>query len=167
MDGAGKDPCETWGDAIAPLARKLRVAAALPGFDARWNSVGAKAFLQILEAMAHKLDVVAPARIAELEKERDAALTRLAEVEAELARERGRGGLKRLLIFGGRCLKRSRRLGWSKLCEKREGSSCQPTGPSGLNTSSRTGRGQTSQTVRLTRTNVSVWSGQPLAQRDV
>lgn len=102
MDGAGKGPCETWGDAIAPLARKLRVAAALPGFDARWNSVGAKAFLRILEAMAHKLDVVAPARIAELEKERDAALTRLAEVEAELARarERGRGGLKRLLIFG-------------------------------------------------------------------
>jgi hypothetical protein len=88
MSRAGQG--ETWGDAIAPLARKLRVAAALPGFDARWNSVGAKAFLQILEAMAHKLDVVAPARIAELEKERDAALTRLAEVEAELAREQQR-----------------------------------------------------------------------------
>jgi len=90
MDGAGEGPSGTWGEAVAPLARKLRVAAALPGFDARWNSTGAKAFLQILEAMAHKLDVVAPARIAELEKERDAALTRLAEAEAGLARAQQR-----------------------------------------------------------------------------
>lgn len=76
---------ETWSEAVAPLARKLRVAAALPGFEARWNSVGARAFLEILEAMAHKLDVVAPARIAELERERDAACARLKEAEAALA----------------------------------------------------------------------------------
>jgi len=80
----------TWGEAIAPLARKLRVAAALPGFDARWNSAGARAFLQILEAMAHKLDVVAPARIGALREERDAALARLADTEAELATARDR-----------------------------------------------------------------------------
>lgn len=76
---------ETWSAAVEPLARKLRVAAALPGFDARWNSAGARAFLEILEAMAHKLDVVAPERIAELERERDAACARLKEAEAALA----------------------------------------------------------------------------------
>ena len=81
---------QTWGEAIAPLAQKLRVAAALPGTSASWNSTGARAFLKLLEEMAHKLDVVAPTRIDALREERDAALARLADTEAELATARDR-----------------------------------------------------------------------------
>jgi hypothetical protein len=82
----GRGPAEGgWREAIAPFAQRLRVAAALPGFEARWNSVGAKALLSVLEEMARKLDLVAPARIEELRRERDAALARLAETEAALA----------------------------------------------------------------------------------
>lgn len=82
MMGAGT---QAWREVIAPLAQRLRVAAALPGTSASWNSTGSKAFLTILEAMAHKLDVVAPEKIEELRRERDAALDRLAETEAALA----------------------------------------------------------------------------------
>lgn len=86
----------TWGEAIAPLARKLRVAAALPGFDTRWNSAGARAFLQILEAMAHKLDVVATARdrIVKLERMRKTSpgpLSRLFRIPAANATGRAPG----------------------------------------------------------------------------
>ena len=90
MSGAGEGTSGTWGDAVAPLARKLRLAAALPGTSASWNSAGSKAFLHLLEEMAHKLDVVAPARINELRAERDTALDRLAEAEMALAEARSR-----------------------------------------------------------------------------
>jgi hypothetical protein len=72
---------DAWRKTIAPLAARLRVAAALPGTSASWNSVGSKAFLEILKEMAWKLDVVVPRRIAALEAELDAA--RAAQVEAE------------------------------------------------------------------------------------
>jgi hypothetical protein len=87
----GRGPAEGgWREAIAPFAQRLRVAAALPGFEARWNSVGAKAFLIILEDMSRKLDVVAPARIEELRRERDLAVARLVMTERELAEARAR-----------------------------------------------------------------------------
>lgn len=74
-----------WRATIAPLAARLRVAAAFPGLSASWNSAGSRAFLEILESMAWKLDVAAPRRIAELEAERDEALARLREMEARIA----------------------------------------------------------------------------------
>jgi hypothetical protein len=74
-----------WRATIAPLAARLRVAAAFPGLSASWNSTGSRAFLEILESMAWKLDVAAPRRIAELEAERDEALARLREMEARIS----------------------------------------------------------------------------------
>lgn len=84
----GEGTHRTWGEAVAPLARKLRLAAALPGTSASWNSAGSKAFLHLLEEMVHKLDVDAPARISELRAERDTALDRLAEAEMAPAEAR-------------------------------------------------------------------------------
>lgn len=87
----GRGPEEGgWREAIAPFTQRLRVAASLPGFEARWNSLGARAFLSVLEEMARKLDLVAPARIAELRRERDLAVARLEAMERELSEARAR-----------------------------------------------------------------------------
>jgi hypothetical protein len=87
----GRGPVDGgWRETIAPMTQRLRVTAALPGFEARWNSVGARAFLSVLEEMAHKLDVVAPARIEELRRERDLAVARLEATERELSEARAR-----------------------------------------------------------------------------
>ncbi|EPX84792.1 hypothetical protein [Salipiger mucosus] len=66
-----ENTAKTWKDLVAPLARKLDIAAK---FDeqATWNATGAASFRDILKEMARMLDEVAPKREASLRQEFEA-----------------------------------------------------------------------------------------------
>jgi len=79
-----KTQARSWKSLIAPLSQRLRLASMFPGLHASWDSVGSKAFLEIIERMAYKLDIVAPQTIDRMSRERDEALLVAQQMEAEL-----------------------------------------------------------------------------------